>query len=90
MDRALQAARIPPLRTGNYPREPVDSLPDGTFVLWGGANWLLWQGGLHRHTPGGYSDRQARPAGALSVLTPQPTLALIAAGYRPAVHATAH
>jgi hypothetical protein len=89
MDRTLHAARIPPRTSGSYPERPVGTLTDGAFVRWDGESWLLWQGALHRHTPGGYTDRQTPPPRALPVLTPQPLLELLAAGYPAAVHATA-
>lgn len=52
---------------------PAADLPDGAFVLHEGEPWLVLGRELLRWTPGGYTDRLARPAGRALAVTP-PTL----------------
>ena len=71
---------------------PLSGLPDGAMVEVGGAPWLVHDSGLLAWTPGGYRDRVERqdaPAAPLTVITPRATVAVLAAGYRPAIHPSA-
>jgi hypothetical protein len=68
---------------------PCDDLPAGTFIEHGGAAWLVRGDGLLRWTPGGYAGREVRPDGLVTVLTPRSTVAVLQAGYVPAVHPSA-
>jgi hypothetical protein len=64
----------------------LDDLPDGAMVLRGGAPWVVRGAALRRWTPGGYSERAVRPAGADAVLiTPPSLVAILRAGWEPAV-----
>jgi hypothetical protein len=72
-------------------RAPLDTLPDGAFAALPGdpRPFLVLAGALLAWTPGGYTDRLARPRATVEVLTPRPTVAALRAGYRPAIHPTA-
>ena len=61
---------------------PAD-LPDGTFVLDGGPRTRARPrpGRMHAWSPDGYGPARAAPTDAI-VLTPAPTVAVLAAGYR--------
>jgi hypothetical protein len=77
LDERLHAERM-----GSRPR--THDLPDGAFVLHDGEPWLVLEEGLRRWTPGGYTDRVARPREA-SVITPRTTLEVLRAGWNGAV-----
>jgi hypothetical protein len=92
IDRILHAERIG--RAGAprlLPDDPA-ATPDGVFVSAAtrATPLLLWEERLWPWSPWGYgppSDR--RPAGPLTILTPASTVAALAAGYTPGVHASA-
>jgi hypothetical protein len=47
-------------------------------------------GRLLAWTPGGYRQRPVEaPGGPVTVITPRPTVAVLAAGYRPVLHPSA-
>jgi hypothetical protein len=87
MDRVLHADRLGPHGEKGTHRAAAAELPDGVMVALEGAPWRLDGATLHAWTPGGYRARRAAPAGPLEVLTPAATVAVIAAGYVPAIHA---
>jgi hypothetical protein len=89
MDAALHGERLAAARTKRTYRALMSALPDGACVEVAAAAWLLWNSALNRWSPGGYVERRRPPRGAVTVLTPSSTVAVIAAGYRPAVHASA-
>ena len=90
MDRALHAARLGADRRQLSHLEDWASLPFGTFVRHEGAAWLLAGDRLRRYSPDGYDATQARPGhGRAEVMTPAPTIAVLRAGYRPALHPSA-
>ena len=64
----------------------LSELPDGVFIAADGEFWLAYDGGLHRWTPAGYTDRIDQFDGPAAVLTPRATVEAIRAGYRPLVH----
>ena len=70
-------------RTG--PRARASDLPDGAFILRDDEPWLVLGDDLLRWTPGGYTDRVARPNGSMSVVTPRTTLEVLRAGWNGAV-----
>ncbi len=87
VDRALQRARIDPAtkRQRRY-EAPLDALPDGTFIALDETAYLIRGRHLLAYDPAGYGAAQERPQGIdVTVLTPEPTVRIIAAGYRPAV-----
>jgi hypothetical protein len=93
IDDRLHAERVGPGRTKQTFTANPDDLPDGVFVMSGGAiggAHLLRGEDLLAWSPGGYTGRRPRPRGEeVSVLTPSSTVAAIRAGYEPGVHPTA-
>ncbi|MGH6900592.1 MAG: hypothetical protein ACREJ5_29250, partial [Geminicoccaceae bacterium] len=91
--RALHAARVEPRSRRQIRFEAaLDDLPDGAFALLAdepsrplliqGAHLLPWR-------PFGYGPPRPRRAGACLLLTPGPTVAVLQAGYAPALHRSA-
>ena len=66
-------------RTGPHPQS--SDLPDGAFVLRKDEPWLVLGDELLRWTPGGYTERVARPAAAMTAVTPPTTLEVLRAGW---------
>jgi hypothetical protein len=89
MDDTLHAARVGEGRTKRRYAAPAASLPDGAFVELAGAPWLVRGGDVVAWAPGAYTERRPLPAGDVTVLTPEPTVAAIRAGYAPSVHESA-
>ena len=89
MDRRLQADRR--LRGGSKKtfQAPCEDLPTGTFIGYGRQAWLVCDVHLLRWTPGGYTERGARPDELVTVLTPRSTVAVLRAGYMPGLHVSA-
>ena len=89
MDDALHAARLAGRAKRTY-RAELRKLPDGAYVAIDGKAWLVWDAALLEWSDGGYGARRPRPARAeVEVLTPEPAVAVLAAGYRPTVHSSA-
>jgi hypothetical protein len=88
MDNALHAARVTRQRQQVRHEADLDALPDHAFVLWNGAAHRVAGDGLLPYTPGGYLAPVRRSTGRVTVLTPAPTVAVLAAGYAPGVAAT--
>lgn len=91
IDARLHAARIDPATRAQrrYPARWSD-LPDGSFALHGGRPHLLAGGWLLPFAPAGYGPALPLPAtGEAEVLTPAPLVALMRAGWRPALHPSA-
>jgi hypothetical protein len=93
MDEALHRARVLRDKRQVTFLAQVGDLPDGTFVSFPeepGAAWLVWRGHLHQWSHEGYCEaRPVVPSDDVAVLTPQPSVRVLAAGYAPVVHATA-
>lgn len=86
IDSRLHVARLDGRRKRTY-RADIADLPDGSYVALDGSAWLLWCGVLHRWSDTGYVEHRPRPRKLdVDVLTPQPAVAVLAAGYRPAAH----
>lgn len=67
------------------------SLPGGVFVVLNGVPWLLWRDHLLEWTPAGYTTSRPAPVhGTVEVVTPKSLVAVIEAGYVPAIHASAN
>jgi hypothetical protein len=68
----------------------LKDLPDGAIVSFleeAEGAWLIWQGSLHRWSHEGYDDRRSIVDDEeVTVLTPAPTIQVLAAGYSPVVH----
>ena len=87
IDARLHAERVDPA-TGGQLRHAAElgELPDGAFVLRGGAPHLVLGAELLRWTPAGYADRETRPArGRAELITPPSLVAVLRTGWRPAV-----
>jgi len=89
MDRRLHMARVTRGRAQVTHRAQAAGLPDGAFVDWRGRPHLVSGDGLRPYAPGGYAAPCPRPMGEVTVLTPAPTLGVLAAGYAPRLHASA-
>ncbi len=89
MDEALERARIDRRARRQVTFEAdLSDLPDGSFVrMPGDPRALLVLGdGLFPYDPDGYGPPLPRPSSAaVTVLTPQPNVAVLKAGYRPVV-----
>jgi hypothetical protein len=68
--------------------ERASRLPDGTFVEAGsGGVCLIYKGRLHTWTWNGYGPPNSSPsAERLRVITPEPTVHVLASGYGPVLH----
>lgn len=92
MDRVLHAERLLP--DGSKATFTADAacLPDGAFVRGDppGTDYLVDGKWLFPWSPAGYGQRQPRPVrGSIEVLTPRSIVAVLSAGYRPMLHASA-
>lgn len=76
-------------RTGPRTRALASGLPDGTMVAFDGGAWLVLGGGLRRWTHGGYADRRPCPRAPVEVLTAPTLVGVLAAGWKPRLHASA-
>lgn len=74
-DRASRQ-RLRPLGT-------VGGAPDGVFFLWNGAPHLVWQGSARPWSFEGYGSARPLPQGQHPVLTPEPLVKVMRAGWRP-------
>jgi hypothetical protein len=91
IDRRLHDERVGAGRSKAMFEAVANELPDGAFVVLpddSGTAWLRWAGLLHRWAPGGYDRARPAPSTPLQVLTPRSIVDVLAAGYRPGVHAT--
>ena len=89
IDRALHAARLTADRRQRRHSAPALCLPEGAMVLWQDRPHLVTARGLHPHDPAGYGPPLPRPDGLLTVLTPAPLVAVMAAGWQPLLHPSA-
>jgi len=91
IDRQLHHDRLAGRRTKRVYREDLANLPDGAYVVIDGRAWLVWRDRLFAWSAVGYAERRARSAHReVDVLTPRSTVAVLAAGYRAAVHPSAN
>jgi len=68
----------------------VATLPDGVMITQGGAAFGIRGNDLLAWSFSGYTKTQARPlTGAVEVLTPEPFIEILRAGYKPAFHPSA-
>ena len=89
IDRVLQAQRHPPRM---HAPERVEDLPAGAFVsVNDGGFWVVLPGSerIARWTAGGYVDHTSAPAEPLPLVTTPAMLAVLRAGYAPALHPSA-
>jgi hypothetical protein len=64
---------------------PLDSLPDGVFVVHGGGPHLVLGRELLRWTPSGYDERIRRPDGPAALITAPSLVRVLRAGWQGAV-----
>lgn len=95
IDAVLHAERLTPARRIRDRRKQtyqasLAELPDGTFVAWENAPYLVWGERLYSWTAAGYLTPMLRPADIqVVVLTPRSIVRALAGGYRPTVHPSA-
>jgi hypothetical protein len=90
IDAGMGASRLVRPGVRRTYQAPLASLPSGTMVDIGGEAWLVTGGRLLAWTPGGYAERPVTvPRGPVTVITPQVTVAVLAAGYQPVLHPSA-
>jgi hypothetical protein len=88
MDQALHKERIirRPRRQQCW-RGAFRDLPDGAFISWEGAPYLVLDRYLLRWTHHGYTETSPRPTqGEVIILTPPTSVATLANGFRPRLH----
>lgn len=83
MDAVLHAARLGP----RIRERPID-LPPGAFIQWAGRPHLIRDGIALPYLGDSYGPAVPLPGDEAEVLTPAPTLAVMRAGFRPALSAT--
>jgi hypothetical protein len=89
MDDALHAARLDHRKKRTYV-DDLRRLPNGAFVVLEGAAWLVLGSRLWAWSGSGYERSMARPVRLdVEVLTPRPTVAVLAAGYAAGLHLSA-
>ncbi|MCI2398042.1 hypothetical protein [Aliiroseovarius subalbicans] len=90
IDRVLHAARIVPgTRDQKRTFAAPSVLPDGAMCLHGGKPHLALADAFLPWSPDGYGAPELRGDRESSVLTPSPTLRVLAQGYRPVLHPSA-
>jgi hypothetical protein len=89
MDRALHGARVTRDRRQVTHDAMAEGVPAGAVVQVLGQPHLVTETGLLPFSPKGYASPVSRPTGRLTVLTPAPTVAVLDAGYTPALHPSA-
>ena len=68
----------------------VRSLPDGTYIVEEERAWLVLGNAFLAWSADGYVEQNLRlSSGAVTVLTPPSIVAVLSAGYRPAIHPSA-
>ncbi|MGR3322763.1 MAG: hypothetical protein ACU0DK_12615 [Pseudooceanicola sp.] len=89
IDAILHAARVTHERRQVRFRAEAATLPPGTFIHWNGGQHLVTSDVVLPFSPAGYTRPLTRPDAMVTVLTPAPTLAVLAAGYAPELHQSA-
>src|SRR5690242_17791566 len=90
IDAGMGASRLVRPGVRRTYQAPLAGLPSGTMVDIGGEAWLVTGGRLLAWTPGGYAERPVTvPRDPVTVITPQVTVAVLAAGYQPVLHPSA-
>lgn len=85
IDGVLHAARIDPATRGQRRHAArAEDLPSGAFLLWQGRPHLVTDGAMRPYAPDGYTARLPLPGGQVTVLTPEPMVRVMRAGWRPA------
>ena len=87
MDHILHAARLEARAQRRHEAEAA-TLPFGTFILWQDRPHLVTDHALLPHSPQGYAAPLPRPIGRVTVLTPEPLVRVMQAGWRPLLSAS--
>ena len=86
IDERLHAERVDPGTRGQRRHAAsIGQLPDGAFVIHDGAPHLVVGDKLLRWTPAGYAGSERRAKGGVELITPPSLVAVLRAGWRPAV-----
>ena len=88
IDAALHPARVRRDRSQVTARRAMAEVPDGAFVVAGGPA-LVRGDAILPWGPEGYGAPAPRPTGTVEVLTPEPTVGALRAGYAPRLHPSA-
>ena len=88
MDQELHANRVDRNRQKVTYTARLEDLPDATMVSLEDSNeaYLFKNNRLHKWSPSGYGLGKELPSGDVTVLTPKPTVGVLAAGYVPDLH----
>jgi hypothetical protein len=87
IDMQLHKARIDELRRKITYQSALDSLPDRCFIQMDNASYLVLGNRLLLWSPEGYVKKCDRPNHlSVTVLTPEPLVGCLRAGYRPEIH----
>lgn len=89
MDACLHKSRVHRDRSQIRHDAPAGDLPTGSFILWQDQPHLVTARGIHPYTPEGYASPLTRPDAVVTVLTPEPTIAVLRHGFRPELHQSA-
>jgi hypothetical protein len=90
MDERLHHDRLDERRAKRTYREKLGALPEGAYITYDDRAWLVLADSILEWTPAGYGQRRSRSAlHCVDVLTPRSAVAVLAAGYRPAIHPSA-
>jgi len=93
IDRRLHGERVDGRGDRRLQAAPFDGLPDGTIVMHDGAPALVLGDRLSVWGHAGYGATHRRPMGedaTAAVITPPSLVAVLAAGWEPLLHPTAH
>jgi hypothetical protein len=86
MDDQLHAERVRPDGGRRlHPGVSLAHMPDGAFVLHDGVPWLVLGDALLCWSPAGYLEREARPAGSVTLITPPSLVEILRRGWDGAV-----
>ncbi len=89
IDAQLRRDRLDKRKKRTY-RTELAALPDGAYIALENGAWLVWGSRLFAWSSVGYTSVRPRPAQLdAEVLTPRSTVAVLAAGYQPAIHPSA-
>jgi len=90
IDRQLHYDRLAGRRVKRVYRADLVDLPDGAYIAADNRAWLVSGNALFGWSALGYTERRMRSThGEVEVLTPRSTVAVLAAGYRVAIHPSA-
>lgn len=89
IDERLHADRLAAAGLRRTYTAALGDLPAGVMVDIEGEPWLVQGDRLLRWTPSGYDQAISRTIRDVTVITPRATVAVLAAGYSPVLHASA-